>query len=184
MMPGLQDLIQAALDAARQGQPDDAEPLLRQAIQEHPEAAVPHLLLAAQFAESGRNDQAEAAYLDCLARAPELAIARFQLGLLHLTNGRAAAAEASWQPLLDRESAHPLKCFAQGFLEIVRGQAESAQRLIEAGMALNHENEVLNTDMQGVLARLAAAGALPGGEAGGAEAAAPGHFLISSYRNP
>lgn len=180
MTPGLQDLVQGALDAARQGQPDDAEPLLRQAIQEHPAAAVPHLLLAAQFAEAGQTDRAEAAYLDCLARAPELAIARFQLGLLHLTNGRAAAAEASWQPLLDREHAHPLKFFAQGFLEIVRGQAESARRLIEDGMALNHENEVLNTDMQGVLARLRAAAARPDGEA----AAAPGHFLISSYRNP
>jgi Flp pilus assembly protein TadD len=187
MTPGLHELIQAAVEATRCGRPDDAEPLLRQAAQEHPEAAVPHLLLAAQFADAGQNDLAEAAYLDCLARAPGLELARFQLGLLHLTNGRAAAAEANWRPLLDRGDAHPLKSFAQGLLEILHGRAESARHLIKEGMVLNMENQDLNTDMLGVLARLDAAVASSGGEApsggeGGEESAQLGHFLISSYR--
>ena len=187
MTPGLHDLIQAALDATRRGRPDDAEPLLRRAAQEHPEAAVPHLLLAAQFADAGQNDLAEGAYLDCLVRAPELELARFQLGLLHLTNGRAAVAEANWRPLLDRGDAHPLKSFAQGLLEILRGRAESARHLIKEGMVLNVENQDLNTDMQGVLARLDAAVASSGGDApsgvdDGEEATLLGHFLISSYR--
>jgi len=187
MISGLQGLIQAALDATRRGRPDEAEPLLRQAAQEHPEAAAPHVLLAAQFAEAGQNELAEAAYLDCLARAPTLELARFQLGLLHLINGRAQAAEVNWRPLLDRGDAHPLKSFAQGLLEILRGHAESARHLIKEGMVLNMENQDLNTDMQGVLARLDAAvasssGDAPSGVDGREESAPLGHFLISSYR--
>jgi len=99
----------------------------------------------------------------------------------------AAAAEANWRPLLDRGDAHPLKSFAQGLLEILRGRAESARHLIKEGMVLNVENQDLNTDMQGVLARLDAAVASSGGDApsgvdDGEEATLLGHFLISSYR--
>lgn len=184
--------VQGALEATRQGQWDEAERRLHRAMQLQPGAAVPHFLLAANYAQRGMTDLAEGAYIACLSRAPGFGVARFQLGLLQLTNGRAAAARASWELLLQADGDRVLRCFAQGLLDIAEGNGQRGADLLREGMALNHDNPALNADMQGVLSRLAAS--LPGDTAdqGGAtaqrrasppdEAVPADHFLISVYR--
>lgn len=185
MSTEFEELIRSATAATQEGRFDDAEQFLVNASQLDPGSAIPHFLLAANFAQIQQNDLAEASFIACLARAPGLSIARFQLGLLQLTNGRAAAAQATWEPLLASPESGVLECFTRGFVAILRGNKAGAQALIEQGIALNSENPALNKDMLGVLARLEHLGQEPGRGAQEAPAQASAesttHFLVSSY---
>ncbi len=182
MTTSYEQFMQDALAATKRDALDESEALLRQAMAQAPAAAMPHYLRATNHAHAGRYELAEASYMACLTRAPDFAIARFQLGLLQATGGRPAIAHASWEPLLGLDDEHPLKLFARGLLALIGEQWAQARALILDGIARNHDNEPLNDDMRGVLARVEHAQA----EAAlaGAQDAAPAdaHFLIGAYR--
>ena len=174
-------LMQDALAATRRDDLDDSEALLGQALALAPGAAMPHYLRATNHAHAGRFELAEASYMACLNRAPEFAIARFQLGLLQASGGRPAVAHASWEPLLALPDEHALKLLALGLLALLAEDWATARRLIAQGIATNHDNEPLNDDMRGVLARIDHAQA-EAERTGAAAAGADAHFLIDSYR--
>lgn len=181
-MTTYEQLMRDALAATRRDALDESEALLRQALAIAPGAPMPHYLRATNLAHSGLYELAEASYMACLTRAPDFAIARFQLGLLQVTGGRPVIAHASWEPLLALADDHPLKLFVRGLLALLGEQWAQARTLILGGIDRNHDNEPLNDDMRGVLARMdhaEAEAALAGAEVGGA---ADGHFLIGAYR--
>ena len=174
-------LMQDALAATRRDDLDHSEALLSQAATLAPGAAMPHYLRATNHAHAGRFELAEASYMACLNRAPEFAIARFQLGLLQASGGRPAVAHASWEPLLALPDEHALKLLALGLLALLAEDWATARRLIAQGIAANHDNEPLNDDMRGVLARIDHAQA-EAERTGVAAEGADAHFLIDSYR--
>lgn len=162
-----------------------AQTQLAEAMRISPASAVPHFLLAANFAQQGDSQEAEAQFIQCLLRDPTFALARFQLGLLQLTNGRGSVAMATWDPLLASVEDTYLKRFAQGFQEILLGNRASAERFFREGMSRNTGLPLLNRDIEGVLGRLAA---MPGSQAESGAAGLPeevqetAHFLVGAYR--
>jgi hypothetical protein len=110
----------------------------------------PSLLFLYGSLAAGQRDYATAC--DAMRRAIDVApafhIARFQLGLLLLTSGEAITAQETWGPLHSLPSGHYLRVFVNGLHRLILDDFSEAVRLLEEGIALNHENAPMNRDMQ------------------------------------
>ena len=80
--------------------------------------------------------------------APDYAAARFQLGLLLLTSGEPHAAREAWGPLHSLPADNYLRLFVMGLCRLIQDEFDDTVRLLEQGMAGNHENPAVNHDMQ------------------------------------
>lgn len=173
-------LVEQGLEASRRDDVDAALGAWRAASAERPDSAVPHFLIAAEFAQAARVDEAEAAFARAVLLAPEFETARYQLGLLQFTSGRPALALVTWEPLLRLGPQHPMPAFVEGFAHLAADAFDAAVERFEAGMALNRDNPPMNGDIAKVVAAIRA-----GGSAGPDLAADGGgaHVLLSAYRD-
>jgi tetratricopeptide (TPR) repeat protein len=183
--------VNLALESMKTSNIDATIQHLLNAIEVDPTQGVPYFLMGCEYASIGSNDQAEASYSAAILRLPEFYVARFQLGLLQLTNQRPLAAFATWELLMNLGEQNYFCCFATGLFHMHHDDAKNARYFLEKGLTLNSENEALNTDMRGVLSRLAAVEkTIQGRTLNDADKSTEeeivngSHVLISGYQQP
>jgi len=115
---------------------------------EFPKDARLPFLKGSVLASQGDISGACASMRRAVDMAPDFFIAKFQLGFLLLTSGEVAAAQEIWEPLHDLPNDSYLNLFAKGLSFLVRDEFMEARRLLELGIAKNHDNSPLNRDMQ------------------------------------
>lgn len=117
----------------------------------YPEDARLHFMRGSLLAGEQDYAAARTAMRRAVDLAPDYPIARFQLGLLLLTCGEAYPAQETWGPLHNLPRDHYLRLFVEGLMCLVRDDFAGTIRLLEQGIAANHENPPLNRDMQMVI---------------------------------
>jgi tetratricopeptide (TPR) repeat protein len=122
----------------------DLEVLLR----DYPEDARLHFLKGSLLASQQDFPAAREAMRRAVDVAPDYAVARFQLGFLLLTSGEPHAAQEAWGPLHGLPSDNYMKIFVLGLCHLIRDEFDDTIRLLQDGMARNHENPPMNADMQ------------------------------------
>lgn len=164
----LPPILQEALAASQGNDSARAITLLTQAIQRFPQAAIPHYLLAAEYAQQRRYAEAETSFSNALIVEPTFHIARFQLGLLQFSSGHAAPALLTWQPLLDLPDGTALRMFVEGFAYLAQDQFPEALERFGAGMDANRDNAPLNGDIAQIVAEIHKVMAANAAQSGGA----------------
>ncbi|MEY3202404.1 MAG: hypothetical protein RIR70_1954 [Pseudomonadota bacterium] len=150
--------------------------LWQQAAVDHPDSALPYLMIGAEHAQSGATAEAEDAFSRALLIDPSLAIARFQLGLLQMCNNRIPAAVLTWQALGALDAENPLRLFAEGLTALAANQSDEALSKLQRGLIANEDNPSLNRDMQLVIDRINASTSTSD------HTPADYHFLLANYR--
>ncbi len=117
-------------------------------ILRYPRDARLHFLHGSLLAGAQRYDDGIAAMERAVALAPDFVLARFQLGFLQLTCARAEAAQSTWLPLLALSDDDPFKLFSLGLGNLIRDEFAQCVQRLEAGMALNKAQPMVNNDMQ------------------------------------
>jgi tetratricopeptide (TPR) repeat protein len=127
--PQVERWLRQALEHMNAGAMTLAEPLLKQALAQEPDA--PDLLnnLAATYAATGREAEGERIWRSVLERQPDYLFARASLGRIAAQRGHVAEARELLDPLLTRRRMH--------FSEF----AAVAIALIETGLADNKPEE-------------------------------------------
>jgi len=175
--------LDRALSASASGDAQAAIDLFRLACAQSPSDALPHFLLGAELAQMRRYAEAEAAYSNAVAFAPEFSLARYELGTLQFTSSRVEAALATWQPLMDLPEQDPLKLFAQGYAFLAQDAFEDALALFELGIACNHANAALNSNIRMLVEEIRKACASRRGIVDGRNEQSGGaHVLLDGYR--
>ena len=146
-------------------------------LAEYPDDPQLHFLGGSVLAGLGRFDEAQVALAMAVEIAPDFEIARFQLGLMRLTSGNLDGAMTTWAPLQALADDHPLRLFSEGLLQMADDAFVAAGEKIRAGLARNHENPVLNRDMQMVLDAMAQQTA----EAATSEEMSEAHLLLQQF---
>ncbi|KQQ96162.1 lipopolysaccharide assembly protein LapB [Massilia sp. Leaf139] len=176
------ELLQLAIDASNGGAAGAAIAYLKEAVSRTDATANAHFLLGSEYAQIKLYDRAVNEMEASLALDPGLSIARLQLGLLWLTSGAAERAVQVLAPLSDLGQADPLRLFGEGLCALVRDEFDETVRLLESGIAHNHANDALNTDMRRLLDELAPLRATRGQSAPEPAAAEDiPHLLLSAY---
>lgn len=117
-------------------------------IERYPNDARLHFLRGSLLAGSQRYDEGIDAMACAVTLDPHYVLARFQLGFLQLTCGKVEAAQSTWRPLLLLREDDPFKLFAQGLGHLIRDEFEATLQRLEAGIALNAAQPMVNNDMQ------------------------------------
>lgn len=108
---------------------------------------------------AGRQDalKAHAALARAVELAPDFHIARYQLGFFELTSGEVDRALSTWGPLQRLPADFYLRKFVDGLIHLVRDEFDQALTLMHEGIALNRENEPLNSDIRLLMSECEAA---------------------------
>jgi predicted Zn-dependent protease len=139
-----QKLLEQAVHALRDGDPDKAEPLLRQALAQLPDH--PSLLnnLAAVYSMRGDNEQAEAMTRQIVERNPDYLFGRCSMAQLATLKGNYDEADEWLEPVMGRPRLHITEfsaiCQARVRLEFTRGRRDSAKSWLNmwAGVEPDH----------------------------------------------
>jgi predicted Zn-dependent protease len=129
-----------ATNAAKQGDLDEAIPLLKEVLSEYPDNEVANGMLASIYLQIGALEDAEHRFTELLRTHPENPLARFQLGMCYLSMNRPQEALSTWQPLLaDQEEfmAH----FHSGLAQLELGNHKESYELVQVAahrMPSNH----------------------------------------------
>lgn len=126
--------LRAAAQALQANQLDQAEPLLRSHLRQHPSDVAALRMLAELAARLRRYQDAEALLAHCLALAPGFDAARHQYGLVLMRQGKAAEARQQADNLLAKEP-HNL-----GYLSLL---AASLAHLGEYEASIAHYQRIL-----------------------------------------
>jgi Flp pilus assembly protein TadD len=151
-----QELKFLAMQASRDGSPEQALMYLKHALQAAPEDGELLYLLAAEHAQIGMYDRAAEEMTRALALRPDMHTARLQLGLLHLGAARVDAATDTLRPLTTLDADDPFHHFALGLEHLMHDRFSACRRALEQGIALNHANAPLNGDMRKIIDALPA----------------------------
>jgi tetratricopeptide (TPR) repeat protein len=139
-----QKLLEQAIYALRDGDPDKAEPLLRQALAQLPDH--PSLLnnLAAVYSMRGDNEQAEAVTRQIVERNPDYLFGRCSMAQLATLKGNYDEADEWLEPVMGQPKLHITEfsaiCQARVRLELARGRRDSAKSWLNfwAGVEPDH----------------------------------------------
>lgn len=151
--------------ALQSGQGDEVVAIDRLLVA-YPDDPRLHFMRGSVLAGQREPIAAHAAMNRAVELAPDYAIARYQLGFFELTSGEAERALSTWGPLLMRDREDYLRVFVEGMTLMIRDEFDAAIEQFEKGLALNRENEPLNTDIRLLLreVRKLAQGARASGE--------------------
>jgi tetratricopeptide (TPR) repeat protein len=125
----------------------DAAVAIGALLMRHPDDARLHFLNGSLAASVKDYEAARNAMTEAVRLAPGFAIARYQLGFLEFSMGLPAAASETWGPLSALDEGDPLRLFATGLEHLGRDEFDDATRLLERGIALNHDNAAINADI-------------------------------------
>ena len=139
----LQDVV-AALEADADG----AEKALDRLVAKYPGDPRLHFMKGSILAGTGRSIEAHRALAQAVELAPDYALARYQLGFFELTSGEPQKALGTWGPLLAEGEGSYLRKFVEGMAHLIRDEFAAAIALFEEGIALNTENEPMNSDIR------------------------------------
>jgi len=121
---------------------------LERLIERYRDDARVHFLYGSLLAGAQRYDEALLAMTHAIDIEPGFVLARFQLGFLQLTCGKAEAAQQTWLPLLMLPQDNPFRLFALGLGHLIRDEFAATISELEAGIALNTAQQLVNNDMQ------------------------------------
>ena len=139
-----QKLLEQAIHALRDGDPDKAEPLLRQALAQLPDHPILLNNLAAVYSMRGDNEQAEAMARQIVERNPDYLFGRCGMAQLATLKGNYDEADKWLEPVMDRPRLHITEfsaiCLARVRLELARGRRDSAKSWLNmwAGVEPDH----------------------------------------------
>lgn len=176
-------LMQAGLRASGQDDVEAALSAWRSASAANPASALPHFLMASEYAQAKRLAEAEAAFANAVLLAPDFETARYQLGLLQYTSGRAAVAQVTWEPLFKLPEGHAVRSFVSGFAALAQDDLDLALEHFHSGIEANRSNPPMNGDIQRVISAIQCLrnqGA--SAQATQASAAEDAHVLLAAYR--
>ena len=145
------DDIVAELTRALEGSGNDLAETDR-LLASYPDDPRLHFLKGSVLAGLERSVEAHAALSRAVELAPEFHLARYQLGFFQLTSGEAGHALATWGPLLRLPENSYLRQFVEGLTAFIRDEFGVARDHLRRGMALNQENEPMNSDIRLLLA--------------------------------
>jgi tetratricopeptide (TPR) repeat protein len=140
----VEEMQDDATVALRQGRPEEAEALLRQALGIEPDA--PDLLnnLAVFYEQTGRTLEAEALIRQVTASHPDYAFARISLARMLLLRRQTSEAEELLKPLLARKRFNIGEfgafCAAQIELFLAKGMPDGARSWLEMWAAVDEDN--------------------------------------------
>jgi tetratricopeptide (TPR) repeat protein len=130
LAPGIEPLLEQALEALRQGTGAEAEPLLRQALEIDPDEPSVLNNLAIAYEQQGRKEEADAVVRQVFEQHPENVVSRSAMSRLLVQQGELDQAETLLRPLFEQKRFHPAAfgafCNVQIELYLARGRRESA----------------------------------------------------------
>lgn len=134
----------AAIENSHSGEDETVAAL----IQRFPNDPRLHFMLGSLLAGKGRAIEAHKAMSRALELAPAFALARYQLGFFEMTSGEPERALSTWGPLLAAPHDEYLRIFVEGMTHLIRDEFVEAIARFERGIALNTENEPMNSDIR------------------------------------
>jgi tetratricopeptide (TPR) repeat protein len=138
--------------AALEADADDAETTLERLIARYPEDPRLHFMKGSILAGSGRSIEAHRELARAVELAPEYSLARYQLGFFELTSGEPQKALGTWGPLLAEPEGSYLRKFVEGMTHLIRDEFAPAIATFEEGIALNTDNDPMNSDIRLLIA--------------------------------
>lgn len=135
-------------------------------LRDFPEDPRLHFMRGSILAGRQEAREAHAALARAVELAPDFHLARYQLGFFELTSGEADRALSTWGPLQRLPADLYLRKFVDGLIHLVRDEFDEALSLMREGIALNRDNEPLNSDIRLLIAECEKAAQGQSGDAG------------------
>lgn len=129
-------------------QPGDDLAAIDRLLASFPDDPRLHFLKGSVMAGQQRAFEAHASLSRAVELAPDYHLARYQLGFFQLTSGEADAALSTWGPLLRLPEDLYLRQFVEGLTAFIRDEFALAVEHMKRGLALNQENEPMNSDIR------------------------------------
>ena len=170
------ELMHMAIHASANGLPDDGVRALKDLLEQEPDNANAHFLLAADFAEIALLNEAVLHYQKAIDLDPKLDLARIQYALLLTALDRLEDADSVLQHFLAEEPPTCFTEFAKGLTFLFAEDLATARAHFAKGIAQNTVSEELNDDMRRLIAQIDEAQP----DAGVAESPSTSH-LLSAY---
>lgn len=123
------------------------EDAVRTMLGRYPDDPRLHFLSGSILAGKNRPTEAHRAMSRAVELAPGFVLARYQLGFFELTSGEPERALSTWGPLLALPPDNYLRVFAEGMIHLIRDEFDAAIERLQAGVALNHDNQPMNKDI-------------------------------------
>lgn len=180
-----EELFHLAIHASKQGNHEEAISMLKQSLEQRPDAKAMYIL-AAEYAEIGMYDRALEGMRQATEMDPSLWTAHFQRGLICMMLQDVDGALASWEPLKTLDEQDPLYHFSHGLSHLMMDQFAEAAEMLEHGISLSHSNPSLAEDMASILERIRAELQKSDDQESTEAAAAdtshgPNHIFLASY---
>ncbi len=144
-------LFDMALQASHANDTQKSIGFIKEALDQSPDDPRMWYMLGTLYTNIGIYDKALQNMEKALEVDPNYSIARFHLGLMQLISGNQQTAESTWASLDTLGASHYLCLFKAGLLKIAADEVEDGIALINRGIANNHLNEALNSDMEMVV---------------------------------
>ncbi|NET55131.1 MAG: tetratricopeptide repeat protein [Symploca sp. SIO2E6] len=124
--PEVEDLLMEAIDALKYGDPEEAEPLLKQALAIEPDAPDLMFNLANTYEQQKRDQEAYELIQLVHQQHPDYVFAQISLAKFHTKNKDYEAAEALLKPILQRKKFHfqEFALFCQTQIELCLAKKE------------------------------------------------------------
>ena len=115
----------------RSGQPGDAVPRLREAVERRPESLAARVRLGEALAASGETEAARRLYLELVQRYPDAPQARYGMGRVEGASGNKAAAAEQYLAATQLYPAYGAAHYALGLVLRDLGRREDAERHLQ-----------------------------------------------------
>lgn len=134
------ETLSNATNAAKQGNLDEAIPLLKELLSTYPDNEVANGMLASIYLQIGALEEAEHRFTELLRTHPANPLGRFQLGMCYLSMSRPQKALETWQPLLADQNEF-MAHFHSGLAQLELGNHKESYELVQIAahrMPSNH----------------------------------------------
>ncbi|NVJ59022.1 MAG: tetratricopeptide repeat protein [Gammaproteobacteria bacterium] len=148
------ELLHLAIHASNQDRHDDAIRMLKEAVEQDPNNAFNHYMLAAEYATVGLYDRALGEFKTTVEQMPDLKPARIQYALLLIATNQNDEALPTLKPLQDTETPDCYTHFSNGLVALIDEDLEKAKQDIQNGINENNDNLPLNNDFEKIIVEI------------------------------
>ncbi len=138
---------------SKSGQPEEAIPWFRRAIENKPDLFLGHYSLAQALESVGEFEEAEKEFSEAARLRPDFAAARYQQGRMLERAGQLAEAKQKYEEALERYPDFPMAHFALACLLDKEGQTEQARAHYEEALRLEPQYAAAHRNLGILLGR-------------------------------